>query len=396
MKIALTIGLVFLFSIFYHNSAFGQVILVDKVYEYIRSNDLEKAREAIDIAVKNEITAKDPRAWYVRSYVYMELFKKSDTKNAQNLRNEVLSSVEKATSFDTDKKYASDIQKVKSYITLSFYNDAVKDFNLANYREAIESFEKYINLSKGSKEVAYAEALYYTGYSYMFVSNSEKAISYFEQAIQSGLENPSVYEQLALMYMESNKIDKAEQTIGLARKKYPQDLNIRITEINFNLSLRRFENAESLVKEYLQIDPNNIEVLLVAGTVYGKVLDNNPEDKESYFLRRVDAYRKVLSLDPNNVLANFNLGITLHNKAADLIFQETQNSTGEDDLVTFDKILTRSTSLFKEGLPYLIKAHSLEPKNPTTLKAMENIYEYLNETEKLKEVRAKMMTLQNN
>jgi tetratricopeptide (TPR) repeat protein len=386
------IGLILLFG---SMPSTAQVVMVDKVYDYIKNNELEKAKEAIDIAVNNEITAKDARAWYVRSYVYMEIYKKSAGAEASKLRDEALKSAERAKSFDTSNKYASEIEKVKSFIFITYFNEAVKDFNEAKYKEAIVNFEKYIGFNKGSNETSYAEALYYNGYSYMFTSNSNQAIKYFEQAIAAGLENPAVFEQLALMYMESNQLSNAENTIAHARKKYPMDLNIRITEINFNLSLKKFEVAEKLVKEYLQIDPNNIEVLLVAGTVYGKVLENTPEDKEAYFIKRVDSYRKVLSLDPNNMLANFNLGITLHNKAADLIYQETQ-SPSDEDLVAFDRILTRSTSLFKEGLPYLLKAHSLEPKNPITLKAMENIYEYLNESEKLKEVRAKMLTLDKN
>jgi tetratricopeptide (TPR) repeat protein len=87
----------------------------------------------------------------------------------------------------------------------------------------------------------------------------------------------------------------------------------------------------------------------------------------------------VLAQDPDNPVANYNMAITLYNKAVDLI-EPTQNY--DLDIMAFHAKLETITRLFQEALPYAEKASRLAPTNRNALKALQGIYYFLNEKEK--------------
>lgn len=90
------------------------------------------------------------------------------------------------------------------------------------------------------------------------------------------------------------------------------------------------------------------------------------------------SYNKVLELDPNNIGANYNMGILYYNQAVNLINQ----SDYDLDIVALSDIQDNSIKLFKESLPFMEKAYSLDPRRKETLLGLSGIYFSLNEFDK--------------
>ena len=89
-------------------------------------------------------------------------------------------------------------------------------------------------------------------------------------------------------------------------------------------------------------------------------------------------------VQPDSFAANYNLGITLYNRAVDLVKEQDYDL----DIVRLYEILEKVSGLFREAKPYVEKAYRLAPGNLNAMRALEGIYYNLNEKEKSRQIRA--------
>ncbi len=359
-------------------AGYGQVILVDKAADYLKRNELNSAREAIDVAARDQVTGQDPRTWHIRGFVYKELYKNSP--QSADFRETALASLRKCGELDANNAYAARNQAVLEYLYGTYYNEAVEQLNRKEFARSLAGFGKFIDYRAGTKpDEYYAEALYNAGYASYALGDKPAARTYYEKALAAGFRNAYLYDDLAQLYGEAGQKDLALRTAEDGRQQYPDDAGLRTTEINLLLASRQFGKAEKSIEDYLRLDPANTEAMLVAGTVYEAIAQSDSTKREVYFQKRREAYRRVLARDPENPVANYNMAITLYNKAVDLI-EPTQNY--DLDIMAFHAKLETITRLFQEALPYAEKASRLAPTNRNALKALQGIYYFLNEKEK--------------
>jgi len=356
----------------------AQVILVDKAADYLKRNELNGAREAIDVAAKDQVTGQDPRTWHIRGFVYKELFKNSP--QTADFRETALASLRRCGELDAKNTYTARNNAVLEYLYGTCYNEAVEQLNRKDFAKALPGFKKFIDYRAGAKpDEYYAEALYNAGYASLALGDKAAARTYYEKALAANFRNAYLYDDLAQLYAEAGEKDLALRTAEAGRQQHPDDAGLRTTEINLLLAGRQFARAEKSIEEYLRLDPANTEAMLVAGTVYEAIAQSDSTKKEVYFQKRREAYRRVLARDPDNPVANYNMAITLYNKAVDLI--EPDNNY-DLDIMAFHAKLETITRLFQEALPYAEKASKLSPANRNALKALQGIYYFLNEQEK--------------
>jgi tetratricopeptide (TPR) repeat protein len=370
----------------------AQIQLVDKVYEFLENKDLDKAMTAIDLAKDHATTKNDQRTWYLRGYIYKELFKANTEKSSY--RDVAYESLKKSISIDPNGRYVKDCEAVIEYLNYTYYDEAIVNFNDQKHEAALKAFEKFFTVKVKPELQEYVNsAYYYAGISALILDKSKDGKKYLEEALRLGFRNSSLYTELILIYQKEGEKEKAKNLINLGSKEFPEDMSLKITEINYFLEVQNYPEAEKSVELYLQSDPNNIDVLLVAGTVYGRLMVMEGVDKEKYFQKRLNAYKSILKFDRENFMANYNIGITFYNRAVDIIGEQTK--TYEVDIFEFSELLNKVTDLFKESLPYIEKAEKLAPKNKNALLALEGIYYNLNDKNKLQEVRAKLAKINN-
>jgi tetratricopeptide (TPR) repeat protein len=366
--------------------AFSQVILVDKAYEFAKKKDFQKAREILDLASGNEPTTHDPRTWYLKGYVYKELYK-ADPELGIALRERALEFLQKSQQLDTKGIYQKDCQAAAHYLHLTYFNEAIQAYNRQKYNEALAGFSKYLQYSATQPpDDTYAEALYYAGYASGVVGKKEDALRYYEKGLALNYQNPLLYSDLSALYEEMGKGSNALQVITTGRQQFPNDTILRVAEINVLLSQSNFIKAEKLVEEYLALDANNLEVMMVAGTVYEKIAQSDSLSREKYFNKRKEIYRRALVLNPNSFSANYNMGITIYNRAVDIIKSQRYDL----EIVELYTLLEQVSGLFQEAKPFVEKAYNLSPQNMNAMRALEGIYYNLNEKDKSSQIRAKI------
>jgi len=105
------------------------------------------------------------------------------------------------------------------------------------------------------------------------------------------------------------------------------------------------------------------------GTAYTKRFNQQREDT-AWFERAVGAYEHVLGLEPDNYGANYNLATLHYNRGV----YNIRAIKAEDDIPTIQQIQEVSRTYFQRALPYMLKAHELDPQRRETLLGLEGIY----------------------
>ncbi len=146
----------------------------------------------------------------------------------------------------------------------------------------------------------------------------------------------------------------------------------------------RFREIMLLV-DSSKIKSKEMEYYLALGGVYQRLYESNRRVNGRFFDLSQKAFSRVLTLDPDNVSANYNLGILYYNQGATLINEQDYDI----DLVAFEQIQDKSKDLFRLSRPYMEKAYQLDTKNESTIKGLCGIYFSLHETEKYEKFKCK-------
>ena len=371
------------FSIIFNVGA--QTLMVEKAFDLLKKKELEKSWAAIQLATQSKETAKDPRAWYVRSYVSKEIFKADPGKNSP-YGQEALIAAKTSMALDKGGKYHKECKAIASFVYTSYYNQTVTLLNAENYTDALTKLTSLRN-DRGNLNEFYAEALYLSGYAHLMQGQSDSTQHYFSQALAAGHRDPLIYETLSGQYLEQGESGKARTMVDMGLILYTDNRGLQIAELNVLMQEAKYEKAALAAERYLSSYKKDTEVMLLYGTIQGRLFDTDGVRQEEHFQKRVDIYERVLKQEPNNLLANYNLGITYYNKGVELI---NNDSVFEKDIFEFDQLLNVCAGLFQRALPYVLKANQLDAKNYNTLKALEGIYYNLNEQEKLAQVQARI------
>lgn len=152
-----------------------------------------------------------------------------------------------------------------------------------------------------------------------------------------------------------------------------------------------YRQAAMLADPKFDIKKKDIEFYLALASTYTQLYNTDKKKYAQYFDSTKNTYSYVLTLDPNNYSANYNLGVLYWNKGVDLMYDiDYDDSLG----VVFD-VQDRSVELFKQSLPFAEKAYVMEPKREETLIVLSGIYYSLNEFEKSDKYKEMLDNLRN-
>ncbi len=84
----------------------------------------------------------------------------------------------------------------------------------------------------------------------------------------------------------------------------------------------------------------------------------------------VEKFQRVLTIDPDNYTANYLIGVAYYNRGANLILSTSPTAP----LSQLQEIQEEAYRMFKNGLPFLLKAHELDPKNAEVIEGLKGIY----------------------
>lgn len=190
-----------------------------------------------------------------------------------------------------------------------------------------------------------------------------------------------IVKNVALIYISKGDNDKAIQAIKDARDEDPDDVNLILSEANIYYKMGDTDKFKELLEVATEKDPGNAELQYNLGVISAE--SDHPEEAMAY-------YKKAIELDPDYVNAYINSAALVLGREEGLIKEMNGLGTSAADDKRYEQLRKERQDLYREAVPFLIKAIEINPKSTSAATTLMNIYSVLGETDKYKAMKAKV------
>lgn len=354
---------------------FGQTNKRTSAYNYNNYGKLDLAKQAIDEAAQNEKTIMDAKTWFYRGNIYYNIAVSLDS-NYRKLDPDpfgvALASYQKAKELDTKGEFKETIDQNIIAISQGLFNMGVFYYNEQNYKDAGSNFEKAYEVSKIANQMD-TTALFNAAIAARDGHDRAAAKKYYLEIIKVNASNPVVYDSLANIYKSEGDTALALKTVQDGRKIFTDDLNLVIAETNIYLQTNQQDKALENLETAAKMDPTNPTVFWASGTIYDQL--GNSE-------KAVQAYETAIKLKPDYFVAYFNLGILYFNQATDVMAKANDLPYDTPETV-YNAEKEKAHEIYRKAMPYLEKAHELDPKDMDAVNSLKAVYGVLALNDKL-------------
>lgn len=381
---------------------------VVSAYNYHKGGKLDKAKEAIDAATVNEKSMGDAKTWFYRGNIYIDIYRSQD-ENYKNLDPDALTKAyeayTKAKELDDKDRFTNEITQFMPIVGEAYFNEGANQFNdgmkaldVSDSASAQLSFDKSVFDFEKAYEIYSAAGIddtttiYYVSVASELAGDYPKAKKTLEQLISMNYPKPSIYSSLASIVHDQDKdVNKALEIYAAGREKYPSDLNLLLNETNLYLAEEMTEKALENLVLAAEIDTTNPTIFFAIGAKYNEVVDDTTKTDEmrfDAFDKAVEAYDKSINIKPDYFNPYYNMGALYVNRASNIYIEA--NKLPFEQQKKYEALVNEAKTYLEKSLPYLEKAHELEPDDISTLVSLKEIYTRLNKLDMLKIINEKL------
>jgi hypothetical protein len=253
-----------------------------------------EAKTYVDSAMTFQSLTKDPTTWYLRGFIYKDLFKGENNNNFY--RKEAIDAFTYLLEMEHIEKYQEDaIQNIK-YLSTTYYNDAVSALDRGNLENAIQHYknfsitypigeDKTIDLIERDIDFYLAIGSKFTNLNNRDTTDSDhyfkQAIAQFNKVLEFDDLNLKANYNLGVLYY-----NKALSMI--ANLDYDDIDIIAISELE-DRSIQLFKIALPYLQRAYQINPYDINTLEGLSGIYFSLRDF---EKSNQFKAKVEELSK--------------------------------------------------------------------------------------------------------
>ena len=349
-----------------------------KAYNCFYDKDYDKAKEQIDLCVADEKLSAKAQTWLYKGNIEFLLANREYSEKQKNESYQILYPNAPEEAFDAFEKAIAINPKVEALDMMSA-QDALKQlYPYLLVRGADQLIAKDYDgakktLAKGIKSYEMdtpqypmnGELYYYYAYALESLGETSEVTKYYQKAMDDGSQNPYVFAKLIEHYKTANDRKGIENTLASAKKKSPNDMNVKLLEIDYAYWSGDSVKAVSLVD---QIDPQSLKTADEMVNVANFYIKEKRYEAANRLLTRANA------MSPNNFVILYNLGVCTYsfseyyfNRQNQLALQQASN----DDIQTAKNL---SEKYLAEAANYFEQARKLEPKDVNLLNTLRAIY----------------------
>jgi hypothetical protein len=401
---------------------------------------LDKAKEAIDMALQNEDTknkgkthAYKARISYARyQYDLTQEIKKLETsvtdKNERVLvayGNTGLKDFEEASEEivkikDLDPKYMETIKEslvkgtsgledddmkfalVAQQVKMESGNIASGKYKAKKYDEAADYFYKTAFMNSVLYGVKDTADFYNACIAAAKAKNNDKVLDYNKKMIDAKIGIPYNYESIYTVQLTKGDSSAALETLKKGRAAFPADMSLTNKETDYYLATGNQQQALANIKTSIEKDPTNPVFYLISGQIYDALAnprDKNtgkdlpkPNDFEQLFRNAEASYLKGLEQKQNNKEFHynlvFNLGALYNNYGGTMANRKPGKITEMAKIQKENEVI--SQEYYKKAIPYLEQSLSMKPDDTQTMTALRKLYLMTGDATKGKEMNEKI------
>ncbi len=403
----LSLSVLFIFATLIGFSQKNQVV---SAFNYHRNGKLDKAKIAIDKATVNQKTVGMAKTWYYRGNIYLDIAR-SPLEAYKNLDPDALTKADeayaKALELDTKKQYTDEIMQRMPILGEAYFFDGANYYNLGgqaiqegdtttakkDYQKTLDAFEKAYEIYNkyGAADSTKTMTLYYMSYAAELAGDNDKAITYLTQLVDENYPEPGIYVTLGNLYKDKGDNENAEKYFALGLERFPDNLNILLNQINLYLATGETDKALSKLEKAASLDDSNPSIFFAIGTSYDRIVTDTTqpaEVREDAFNKAIAAYQKAIDLKEDYFDAYYNMGAIYVNKAA--VIMDKANQLDLNAVDEYNTLKDKADKMLETSLPFLQKAHEIDPNDKNTMVSLKEIYTRLKMYDDLKKINAEL------
>lgn len=284
----------------------------------------------------------------------------------------------KTIQLDADKKFEKKLKKPLEELKDQYKRLGIYYFEKEKYSEAYKSFDHILALDEMPMiSTQDTIIMYYAGIAAYLAKDYKAALVDFEKAKALNFPEPRLYYYFEQIYLESGDTTKALNAIKEGYSKNPKDNLLVIEMVNLYIKINEAKSAIEYLNKAKALDPTNKTLYFAEGSLWDK-LDNADSAKI--------AYENALKIDPMYFDATYNLGVLYYNQAVKMY--DLANKESETKAYLEKK--TKADDELKQAVPYMEKAHEINPKDVSTMQTLKTLYYRLKMQDKLQEIKKEL------
>ena len=418
-------GLTILF-IFIALSSFSQRGEVRRAERAHEDGEYQEAFEYLEEA-KAEGVLEDKEKWQVRYHIakgYAHLGPDNGVGRSFENIKKAAENFKKSISIEKEDEAVEGIKRVKNALV----QNAVTDQQKKKFEKAADQLYKSYEIGN-KQDTMY---LYYAASNLVQVKKYDRAVKYYKElmeldfngarteyfavnketgekerfenekfrdlSIKSGdyknptkedspSKKPEIAKNIALIYIQQGKKEKALEAINNAKADNPDDPALLQSEADIYYEMGDVEKYDEIMKKIVKLRPDDPNLYYNLGVASEK--NDKIEDAKEY-------YKKAIELDPEFVNAYINLSTAILAQEEDIVKQMNELGMSDADNKKYEELKKEKQKFYEEALPYLKKAIELEPNNIGAIQTLMNIYYQLGESKKAKGFRKKLDSIKSN
>lgn len=297
---------------------------------------------------------------------------------------EALSALKKATQLDEKKRYEKQIQENLNRLNNLLLNKAILAYQEEDYNESFRLFSKSIELIEMPvmSHLPADTAIYFnTGLVASFAKNHQEALKFYQKAKEMDYGGGNLYVLIKDQYIAINDSASAEKILQDGFAKYPNDNAIVIELTNYYITAGKSKDALEYLRIAKELEPTNASLYFAEGFLFEKLEE---------FDKAIDSYQTAIDVNPEYFDALYNIGAAYYNKAVREFEKANEIMENKAYIVARDA----ATATLAKALPYMEKAHEVNPNEKLVLETLKTLYYRLQMPEKLKMIDEKLEKFQ--
>jgi tetratricopeptide (TPR) repeat protein len=211
----------------------------------------------------------------------------------------------------------------------------------------------------------------------------DKAIEYYRNAAKYKYSGARTYQLISSSYLLKKDTLGALNVLKEGLIEYPSNGTILVEVINIYLNANKVDEALKYLDIALSQDPKNSSYHFAKGTLYDK-LQKTEEATECYL--------KAIEFKQDYFDAYYNLGALYYNKGVKQV--DVANAIPSNQPEKYEEEKNKADIEFKKAIPYMEKAHEINPTDKFTLESLKTLYYRLKMLDKHAEIIEKMKNIQ--
>ena len=370
--ILLTVNLLLLVSLF------AQKPSLTKAYNCFYDKDYDKAKEQIDLCAADEKLSAKAQTWLYKGNIEFLLANREYSEKQKNESYQIKYPNAPIEAFDAFEKSISINPKVEALDMMTAQDALAQLYPYLLVRGVDQLIANDFagakaTLAKGIKSYELGtpqypmngDLYYYYAYALESLGETAEMNQYYQKALNDGSQNPYVFAKLIDNYKTTNDRANIEKTLALAKEKNPNDMSVRLLEIDYAY----WKGDSALAINLLdQINPQSLK------TVDEMVNMANFYIKEKRYEAAERLLARANAMSPNNFVILYNLGVCTYSFSEYYFNRQNQLAIQQGAKSDIEEAKSMSEQYLQEAAGYFEQARKLQPEDVNLLNTLRAIY----------------------